>query len=371
MEDNIFLAMEYFPLGTLDKFISEDLKEDGARLISAQLLEGLKIMHEEGFTHRDLKPQVGQPPQIITQVTSEYHTHHCRISSLYKTHPVGGSKLETLESANAFRMMIQLCTNPKRSSLDQMKGLSTSIMLPDLSHEADLTPQLRVMPGIIQPLTTKKVALEDFSHATNPFLLSSSPLSSLVRQNRANPAPGTVKRTDTESTSNPLKDWADQASGALHQVGANPASKVAKSTEEGPFPSETEFSRLDFHTWVSRDSASTISPATVVKNRYADLDRPTNKVPKGENHGFDGSYSKNLSSAEIQTETFPGLLLDLNGEQPIYNGGQRPPLNDDDLLRAYNADYDESQFRPSISYDEFVGVSTGGHPSPRTSSSKQ
>jgi hypothetical protein len=108
-----------------------------------------------------------------------------------------------------------------------------------------------------------------------------------------------------------------------------------------------------------------------VKNRYADWDRPTNKVPKGENHGFDGSYSKNLSSAEIQTETFPGLLLDLNGEQPIYNGGQRPPLNDDDLLRAYNADYDESQFRPSISYDEFVGVSTGGHPSPRTSSSKQ
>jgi hypothetical protein len=59
-EDNIFLAMEYFPLGTLDKFTSEELKEENARVISAQLLEGLKTMHEEGFTHRDLKPQARQ-----------------------------------------------------------------------------------------------------------------------------------------------------------------------------------------------------------------------------------------------------------------------------------------------------------------------
>jgi len=109
-EDNVFLAMEYFPLGTLDKFIGEDLQEEDARVISAQLLEGLKIMHDEGFTHRDLKPQVRQPPQIIIFGTSEYHTYRCRISLLYRARPVGGSKLETSESANAFRMMIQLCT---------------------------------------------------------------------------------------------------------------------------------------------------------------------------------------------------------------------------------------------------------------------
>ena len=50
--------MEYFALGTLDRFMSTDLRENDARNISSQLLEGLKIMHEEGFTHRDLKPQV-------------------------------------------------------------------------------------------------------------------------------------------------------------------------------------------------------------------------------------------------------------------------------------------------------------------------
>jgi phospholipid-transporting ATPase len=58
------------------------------------------------------------------------------------------------------------------------------------------------------------------------------------------------------------------------------------------------------------------------------------------------------------------LLLDLNDEQPIYNDGQRPPLNDDDLLRAYTADHDASNPRPSISYDDFVGA--GGEPHPGT-----
>jgi phospholipid-transporting ATPase len=52
------------------------------------------------------------------------------------------------------------------------------------------------------------------------------------------------------------------------------------------------------------------------------------------------------------------LLLDLNDEQPIYNEGQRAPMNDDDLLRAYNAERESpSQTRPSISYDDFVGGS--------------
>jgi len=49
--------MEYFPRGTLDRFI-KDMEEDDAKLIAGQILEGLKIMHAKGFTHRDLKPQV-------------------------------------------------------------------------------------------------------------------------------------------------------------------------------------------------------------------------------------------------------------------------------------------------------------------------
>ena len=52
------------------------------------------------------------------------------------------------------------------------------------------------------------------------------------------------------------------------------------------------------------------------------------------------------------------LLLDLDDyDRPAYNGGSRPTMNDEDMLRAYNADHDETQPRPSVSYDDFVGSS--------------
>jgi serine/threonine protein kinase len=68
-KENVYLAMEYFPLGTLDNFINDRLSEDDTRKISLQLLEGLCIMHEEGFTHRDLKPQVS--------ICSAHFAHPC------------------------------------------------------------------------------------------------------------------------------------------------------------------------------------------------------------------------------------------------------------------------------------------------------
>jgi hypothetical protein len=53
--------MEYFQYSDLHKFIenSSPCTESGAKRITMQLLEGLDVMHEMGFTHRDLKPQVG------------------------------------------------------------------------------------------------------------------------------------------------------------------------------------------------------------------------------------------------------------------------------------------------------------------------
>ncbi|KAI0480834.1 hypothetical protein GGR56DRAFT_292017 [Xylariaceae sp. FL0804] len=52
------------------------------------------------------------------------------------------------------------------------------------------------------------------------------------------------------------------------------------------------------------------------------------------------------------------LLLDLD-DQPQY-GGQRPPVDDDELIRSYNHD---PPSRPSVSYDDFVGGSQTTHPS--------
>jgi serine/threonine protein kinase len=58
--------MEYFPQGDLGMY-KGDIEENDAKIISQQLLEGLQIMHEKGFTHRDLKPQV-----ILRVITSNH-----------------------------------------------------------------------------------------------------------------------------------------------------------------------------------------------------------------------------------------------------------------------------------------------------------
>jgi len=54
----VFLAMEYIGNGDLAQHIPSISTEDEVRQISRDLLFGLRIMHDEGFTHRDLKPQV-------------------------------------------------------------------------------------------------------------------------------------------------------------------------------------------------------------------------------------------------------------------------------------------------------------------------
>lgn len=55
---NLYIAMEYFPLGDLQKFMDKPglIDEADVREISFQVLEGLSYMHREGFAHRDIKP---------------------------------------------------------------------------------------------------------------------------------------------------------------------------------------------------------------------------------------------------------------------------------------------------------------------------
>ena len=55
--EDVYLAMEYFHLGDLEGYMDRQLSILQIKVIIRQLLEGLYIMHRDGFTHRDLKPQ--------------------------------------------------------------------------------------------------------------------------------------------------------------------------------------------------------------------------------------------------------------------------------------------------------------------------
>ena len=56
--ETLYIAMEYLPEGDLTKHIGSPLPQATVQTISKQILDGLKVMHQMGIAHRDLKPAV-------------------------------------------------------------------------------------------------------------------------------------------------------------------------------------------------------------------------------------------------------------------------------------------------------------------------
>ena len=59
-EDAVFVATEFFEHGDLGAYLEEHsrLIEDDAADITANVLEGLTFVHDLGFAHRNIKPEV-------------------------------------------------------------------------------------------------------------------------------------------------------------------------------------------------------------------------------------------------------------------------------------------------------------------------
>lgn len=89
--------MEYMALGDLQGYLGKAIPETEARTITVQLLEGLRLMHDEGFAHRDLKPPVSMCGAGHGLVAAEYLLCCYRISLSRPKAPVGRSRLEILE----------------------------------------------------------------------------------------------------------------------------------------------------------------------------------------------------------------------------------------------------------------------------------
>lgn len=68
--------MEYHEIGDLFTYLHKKgpvppLPETEAKEIAYQVLDGLSMMHENGFAHRDLKPHVGLNPKRLSKSIHE------------------------------------------------------------------------------------------------------------------------------------------------------------------------------------------------------------------------------------------------------------------------------------------------------------
>jgi serine/threonine protein kinase len=62
--------MEYISQGHLRNYLKVERSESEAKVITRQLLEALVIIHQYGFAHRDLKPEVSSHFFILSQTPS-------------------------------------------------------------------------------------------------------------------------------------------------------------------------------------------------------------------------------------------------------------------------------------------------------------
>ena len=77
----MYIAMEYIPMGDMSQSFADGYRwdESDTRVVIKQLLRGLTIMHKEGITHRDLKPEV------YTLSLANHYCHNLIVTRTYSS----------------------------------------------------------------------------------------------------------------------------------------------------------------------------------------------------------------------------------------------------------------------------------------------
>lgn len=82
--------MDYLPLGDIGNYIARfgAFEERAARPVAEQVLQGIFVIHENGYMHRDIKPEVGVQFSLLLLLNSFLtvleHPHCLNLPNVYQ-----------------------------------------------------------------------------------------------------------------------------------------------------------------------------------------------------------------------------------------------------------------------------------------------
>ncbi|CAI7615037.1 unnamed protein product [Penicillium pancosmium] len=328
--ENLFISMEYLKLGDLHDYLLDrpPLSESQAQDISYQILEGLQMMHENEFMHRDLKPK----------------------NILIKSHPPQEWWIKIADFGISKRMEEAPETS---TTLRGTAGFIAPELYGFINAGSLYAPDIWSSGEIIFQILTKKPAFK--------------PIGQLVlymRQPEMFPSTALSDAGVTEiciefirSLMNPKPDSRLTTEMALEHAWMRPPSEVLTIPEVKPLPTvdndqnpvQTDEQRTDSHTEIGASGSKTLRPrtkyrgmipkaATVEDYDSTDEDKPSSPPPSVTLEKDGSAIEKDTQQNELVTE------IQTNDELPSHSGrGNRSPSPNMAPVEDCDATDEESQ----------------------------
>ncbi|KAJ5974082.1 kinase-like domain-containing protein [Penicillium waksmanii] len=292
--ENLFISMEYLKLGDLHDYLLDrpPLSESQAQDISYQILEGLQMMHENEFMHRDLKPK----------------------NILIKSHPPQEWWIKIADFGISKRME----ESPETSTtLRGTAGFIAPELYGFIKAGSLYSPDIWSLGEIIFQILTKKPAFKPIGQ-----------LVSYMRQPEMFPSAVLNDAGVTEigiefvrSLMDPIPDSRLTTDVALGHAWMQAPSEILSTSEARPVPTvhdyqnptETDEQRIESHTEVEKRGSETLRPkgktkgmvpkvATVEDYDSTDEDSPSSPLLSGTLEEYGSPMEKDTLKSESLTE---------------------------------------------------------------------